>query len=243
MPAERPNILILSTDQQRADALGCTGHPQLRANYYGKISLIDDWLGQILQACAAKGCLDNLLIVSWSDHGEMLGDHQLLHKSHFFESSVRVPLLVSWPAKIRTGQHSDALVETLDIAPTVLEAAGIDIPARCMGKSLWPLLEEGADQVGFRDAAFSEIHFTPPWPGHPKMPQSEHRRNFMVRTDRYKYAVDETGQGYMLYDLDKDPRERNNLIGHPNERATENEMRDHLLKFLCRAHSVSGVAS
>ena len=95
MPAERPNILILSTDQQRADALGCTGHPQLRANYYGKISLIDDWLGQILQACAAKGCLDNLLIVSWSDHGEMLGDHQLLHKSHFFESSVRVPLLVS----------------------------------------------------------------------------------------------------------------------------------------------------
>ena len=75
------------------------------------------------------------------------------------------------------------------------------------------------------------------------MPQSQHRRNFMVRTDRYKYAVDETGQGYMLYDLDKDPRERNNLIGHPNERATENEMRDHLLRFLCRAHSVSGLAS
>ena len=125
----------------------------------------------------------------------------------------------------------------------MLEAAGIDVPTRCMGKSLWPLLEEDADQAGFRDAAFSEIHFTPPWPGHPKMPQSEHRRNFMVRTDQYKYAVDEEGQGYMLYNLDKDPQEQNNLIGHPDWQDMENEMRDHLLRFLCRAHSVSGVAS
>jgi choline-sulfatase len=196
---------------------------RLRANYYGKISLIDRWFGKILDACERKGALDDLLVVFWSDHGEMAGDHGLLHKSRFFESALRIPLVVRWPGHIEPGRTSSALAETVDILPTVLEAIEADVPSGCLGKSLWPVLRDPSARV--RDAAFSEV-------------ERAGRRNLMVRTERHKYAVHDDGEGYLLYDLAEDPHEQRNLLGHPDLRAVEAELRDRLLQFLCQAQYV-----
>jgi len=196
---------------------------RVRANYYGKITLIDHWVGEILAACERKGVLDDLLVVLWSDHGEMAGDHQMLHKSRFLESALRVPFVVRWPGHVPAAQTSSALVETVDILPTVLAAVGADVPAGALGTSLWPVLRDPAARI--RDAAFSEV-------------ERGGRRNLMVRTERHKYAVHEDGEGYMLYDLAADPDERHNLVGHPDARELEARLRDRLLRFLCQASYV-----
>ncbi|HUT34995.1 MAG TPA: sulfatase-like hydrolase/transferase [Planctomycetota bacterium] len=196
---------------------------RLRANYYGKISLVDRWFGEILAACERKGALDDLLVAHWSDHGEMAGDHGLLHKSRFLESALRVPLTLRWPGRVPAGQTSAALAETVDLMPTILEAVGAEAPGSCLGKSLWPVVGDPAARV--RDAAFSEI--------------AHHgRRNVMVRTERHKYAVHEDGAGYLLYDLAEDPQERRNLIGHPAARGVEAALRERLLRFLCESQRV-----
>ena len=88
-----------------------------------------------------------------------------------------------------------------------------------MGESLWPLLQN--PDVHYREATFSEIAHD----GH---------RNYMIRTSDYKYAMDDTGQGYMFFDLNDDPNEQENLIGYRDAAAIEQELREHLLSFLAR---------
>ena len=92
-----------------------------------------------------------------------------------------------------------------------------------MGRSLWPVMRDPSATV--RDAAFSEV-------------DHKGRRNLMIRTDRHKYAVFEDGEGYMLFDLQEDPDERNNLIGHPETRDIEQQLRDRLLRFHCETQLV-----
>ena len=191
----------------------------VRANYYGKIALVDRWFGEILAACERKGMLEDMLIVFWSDHGDMLGDHGLMYKSRFFETSLRIPLIVRLPGCRRPRQCSSALAQTVDIMPTVLAAVGIEPPATCQGLSLMPLLENPSAPL--RDAAFIEVA------------AGNGNRISMVRTMRHKYEVDQDGRGLSLYDLEADPEERNNLLGHPDSIGTECEMRERLLRFHC----------
>ena len=186
---------------------------KLRANYYGKISLVDYWFGQVLAACERRGWLGNTLVVFWSDHGEMAGDHGRLHKSVFYESALRVPLILRWPGRILAGRASQALVENIDVFPTLLEAVGAAPSKRCFGRSLWPLLR--GERQEHRQAVFSEVDTTT-----------------MVRTQRHKYALDAEGDGFLLYDLRQDPQERANLLGKPAAAALDAELRDRLLRWL-----------
>jgi arylsulfatase A-like enzyme len=203
--------------QGRIDGMTEEEIQKIRANYYGKISLIDRWFGEIFVALQNRGWWDDMLVVFWSDHGEMAGDHLRLHKSVFYDSSVRVPLIIRWPGQISSGATSSSLAQNIDVYPTLLEAVGAGPSKRCFGKSLWPTLRD--PNVGHREALFSEI-------------SSRGYHNTMVRTDRYKYAMDNTGEGYMLYDVAEDPKEQSNLIGHPDFRDIERECRDRILRFL-----------
>jgi len=195
----------------------------LRANYCGKISLIDRWFGRILEACARRGWLDDLLVVFWSDHGDMLGDHGLVYKSRFFESALRVPLVVRWPGRVAAGLRPGALAETVDIMPTLLEAVRAVVPAGCQGRSLWPVLKD--PDATLRDAALSAV-------------ACARRQNTMVRTGRWKYAVHEDGTAYMLYDLEEDPGECNNLLGHPDCAEVERDLRRMLFERTGRPGAV-----
>ena len=108
-----------------------------KAAYYAMIEHLDVSLGRIVEALEATGQLERTIIIVTSDHGEMLGDHGLLLKgARFFEGAVRVPLIFYWPDRFLPGLRSDALVESIDIAPTILEAIGLEIPWYMQGRPL-----------------------------------------------------------------------------------------------------------
>ncbi|MHC4915467.1 MAG: sulfatase-like hydrolase/transferase [Planctomycetota bacterium] len=186
---------------------------EIRALYYGKISLLDHWFGEVLGAFERKNLLDDALVVHWSDHGEMLGDHGLLNKGVFYESALRVPLTVRWPGGGTAGKVCESPVEIIDVFPTLLEAIGAEPSKRCLGRSLVPCLRGPGASV--RDAVFSEILDCT-----------------MVRTRRHKYALDSSGTGFLLFDLERDPDERENLIGRPGTEELEREMRGRIFDWL-----------
>ena len=118
----------------------------IKAAYYAMIELIDDNVGRLLDALERSGQRENTLVIFMSDHGEMLGDHGLVLKGcRFYEGLVRVPLIFSWPGRIPEGVVCDALVELIDIAPTLLDFCDQAHPARMQGKSLHPILVGEAD--------------------------------------------------------------------------------------------------
>jgi arylsulfatase A-like enzyme len=172
--------------------------PEIRANYYGKISLIDDQVGRIVAALDRRGWLDRTLIVFLADHGEMLGDHGRFRKGTFHESSIRIPLLMRWPEKIVAGAVSAALVENVDVFPTIAEAAGGEpSPARA-GRSLWTVLRQ--PEANVRDTQLCEVRYN-------------EENQTMVRTRHAKLALDAEDRFFMLYDLKRDPQEQCNLVG------------------------------
>jgi choline-sulfatase len=198
---------------------------EIRSHYYGKISLIDDWIGRIIERLDKRGQLDDTCIVFWSDHGEMLGDHGRLYKQNFYEESVRVPLIIRHPDRKPPTPENQTLVEIIDIFPTILDIAACPPSTRCLGKSLLPLFDN--PDYTLRDSQLSEIEYMGC-----VTKQFRGMRNTMIRTEQYKYVVDQNCQAYMLFDLKKDPKEEHNLIGTKNNRKIESKMRELLLKKL-----------
>jgi arylsulfatase len=219
---------------------------QRMANYGGKIALIDDQVGRLLDIVDERGWTENTLVIFLSDHGEMGGDHGRYHKSVFFESSVRIPLAMRWPggglgagperrsrgetdapgssaargrgAGLSGGRRLDALVEQLDLFATVVDAGGAAPSRRAFARSLLPLARgvQGAGEGERpREAVYSEL-----------------KREIMVRDGRYKYVVDAEGRGVQLYHLEADPTEQRNLIGYPEHRQVERDLRERLLTWL-----------
>jgi arylsulfatase A-like enzyme len=182
------------------------------ANYYGNISLVDDQIGEILKILSSKGLDENTLIAFTSDHGDHLGDHKLLHKSGvtFYDISVRVPYIVSYPPLFPCGVVCDNLVESIDLPATFLDIAGIQQPATMQGRSLVGLAEGKIES--WRDDAFSEIDLRI----NPKMhgPNDPKSRDYvaMICTREWKYVhFPNLGIGE-LYDLVNDPHELDNLF-------------------------------
>ena len=130
----------------------------MKACYYAEITLVDEQFGRLIDHLEAIGELDNTLIIFHSDHGEMLGDHGLLYKGcRFYEGLVHVPLIVSGPG-VQADKRSDALVELVDLAPTLLDAANIAVPERMQGESLLPLLSGKADLDHHKSHVFCEYN-------------------------------------------------------------------------------------
>jgi arylsulfatase A-like enzyme len=184
----------------------------VKAAYYAMIELIDDQFGRLLAALDDMGELDNTIVIFHSDHGEMLGDHGLLYKGcRFFEGLVHVPLIISWPGHIRENIRSSALVELVDIAPTLLEASGLAVPTTMQGQSLWPLLTGTVDADTHKAHIISEFNDAL---GSAAIPTPSH--GTMYFDGRMKHIVHHgTGLGE-LYDLAIDPGEFDNLFDDPS---------------------------
>jgi arylsulfatase A-like enzyme len=117
---------------------------RLQAAYYAMIEMVDHQLGALLEHLRLRGQLENTIVVFMSDHGDMLGDHGLVLKGcRFYEALVRVPLIWWRPGRFEQGVRNDALVELTDVAPTLLELAGLPVPQLMQGRSLLPLLSGG----------------------------------------------------------------------------------------------------
>jgi arylsulfatase A-like enzyme len=174
----------------------------VKAHYYACVELIDSQFGRLVHALEETNQLDNTLVIFTSDHGELLGDHGLMYKGcRFFESLVRVPLLISWPARFQGGKITSALVELVDIAPTLLESAGLDVPYYIQGRSLLPVLEDHSSH--HKDYVLSEYNDATSRPG------ASH--GSMYFDGRHKISVYHGHDVGEIYDLSEDPGESNNL--------------------------------
>ena len=181
----------------------------IQAAYYAMIELIDDNVGRMLESLERSGQREDTIVIFMSDHGEMLGDHGLLLKGcRFYEGLVRVPLIMSWPGQFLADRRRGALVELLDIAPTLLELAGEPIPARMQGISLRKLLSDGGAQDQHRDFVRCEYYSAI----NPAMTENySGTYATMIRDERYKLVVYH-GHGLgELFDLEADPDEFDNL--------------------------------
>jgi arylsulfatase A-like enzyme len=189
----------------------------IQAAYYAMIELIDDNVGRMLDALEESGQLENTVVIFMSDHGETLGDHGLLLKGNrFYEGLVRVPLIFSWPGHFPTGVISDALVELTDIAPTLLELAGLPPIEGAAGRSLLPILTGEAEPHQHREFVRCEYYraLNPDGPGRDEGDFHIHFGT-MHRTRRYKLCVYHGHPVGELFDLEADPWEFENLWDDP----------------------------
>ena len=207
------------------------GMQEIKAAYYAMIELLDDVIGSVLAALDRSGQREDTLILFMSDHGEMLGDHGLLLKGcRFYEGLVPVPLLFSWPRGLAGGVVSDALVELVDVAPTLLEIAGLEPPETMHGRSLLPLLRGETARAEQRPLVRCEYYraLNPrPRAATPPLDASLIRPSYatMVRDSRYKLVTyHSTGLGE-LFDLHTDPAEFDNRWHDP----ALADLRHHLL--------------
>ena len=184
----------------------------MRANYAGNIALIDEQVGDIFAAIKERGEWENTVVVLVSDHGEMNGDAGLIYKSNFLDGALRVPLVVRTPGMVG-GAVSDALVEWIDIGPTLIELAGgvVDYPQ--FARSLYPVLE--SPQIEHRPTAIAEL-----------------AGEIMLLDREWKAALNSAGQLYLLFDVQNDPEEEMNLAGRPEMAPVEDALRLRLLEHL-----------
>ena len=188
---------------------------EYRACYYGMITEVDDNLGLLFEALEASGQWDDTLIIFSSDHGEQLGDHYLRSKGHFFDGAMRIPYIIKDPspeADVTRGQVLPHFVESIDSAPTLMEALGEQVPDRFQGRSLLGCVRN--------DPAFQpreEIHYEfdyrgRRWAG--ENPDPDLHVLWVVRDREFKYicfADPETPP--ILFDLRSDPDELKNVAG------------------------------
>jgi N-acetylglucosamine-6-sulfatase len=168
---------------------------------------VDEGLGVLLEALDSVEQLDNTVVIFTSDNGFLLGAHRLYDKRTMYEESLRVPLVVRDPKRVRAGSRFAQLVSTLDLAPTVLEAAGVAPPESMQGASLAPLFK--GTGAPWREVFLYEYFQEVPGPGVPTI--------LGVRTERWKYVhyPDLPDDLDELYDLHTDPHELRNLIEMP----------------------------
>ena len=187
------------------DEMSDADHRLSRAAYWAMCDLIDAQVGRLLEALDRTGQRDNTLMIYPSDHGEMLGDHGIYYKGpYLYDPAVRVPLIASMPSAVARNVRSEALVELVDIAPTLLEAAGLDVHPGMQGRSLWSLLTGQADAGRHRDDVYCESYAAA---GHREVGAYV----TMVRTQEHKLSAVHGMDCGELYDLQHDPTETHNL--------------------------------
>ena len=191
---------------------------QLTRGYYASVSYIDAQLGKVMDALVRLGLADNTVVVLWGDHGYHLGEQGLWCKSTNFELDTRVPLIVSVPGG--KGGHCDAVVETVDIYPTLADYCGVEPPGELAGVSLRPLLEKRGEYR--KQYAFSQ--FVRPYQAINK--RVETHMGYSVRTPRWRctYWYDlKTGEvaEKELYRIGKEGIETQNVSGNRRYAAVE----------------------
>lgn len=222
LPDVPPDDLDDVPDEARANTnavrFGMTEQEQRQAiaAYHASVSFMDEQVGRLLDTLDRLGLRDDTIIVFTSDHGFNLGEHTSWQKQNLWEESVRVPLIVSVPGTRHAGAESAAIVELIDLYPTLAELAGLggETPAILQGASLVPFLVSpaaaGADRAAYTISA---------------------RGGASIRTDRWRYnrwGETPTGGNEELYDHESDPREIRNLARDSGYRNVLADMRARL---------------
>ncbi|WP_257669265.1 sulfatase [Parapedobacter tibetensis] len=200
---------------------------QLRHGYYASISFIDAQIGNLLDELARQGLLDNTIIVLWSDHGFHLGELGLWCKTTNFELDTRVPLIISAPDHSGNGMHTDAVVELVDLYPTLSELADLPVSGDLGGASLAPLLADPDRR--WKSVAFSQ--FPRPW----MYKDTPDVMGYSVRSPDFRYTEwrnmnDASVMATELYSYDGEGIETENLAGRTEYKKALRKMRTMLRK-------------
>lgn len=189
------------------------------------LAAVDESLGRILECLERSGRLDRTLVVLASDHGYFYGEHGLSAERRLaYEEAIRVPLLMRYPSLIKGGSRYSQFVQSIDLAPTCLDLAGVARPERMDGTSLAPLLKGETDQT--RPAVFIEY-----WSDivYPQIRSMGYRA---IRTGKHKLIRYKELDGMdELYDLERDPFELVNRIDNPAMRPVLRELDCELARF------------
>ena len=202
---------------------------ELIHGYHAAVSYVDAQVGKVLDELERLGLADKTVVVLWGDHGWHLGDHGIWCKHTNFEQAAHAPLMIRVPGQPNAGAKTDALVEFVDIYPSLAELCGLKGPDNLEGTSFVPLLAN--PQRPWKKAAFHLF---------PRASKGEGQFiGYAVRTDRYRLVEwrpnNKKAQPKLeLYDYQEDPEETVNLAEHPEHAATVKELRE-LLKRGWRA--------
>ena len=260
MPAPRPPLLddkphFMEALYDRLEMAKLTpeDYREIRAVYYGMVTKLDDLVGKVIDELKSQDLYDDSVILFLSDHGDYTGDYGLPEKwpSDLKDVLTRVPLIIKFPGNAHAGRQVEALTQSLDIFPTLLEVTDIQTPYTHFGESLIPVA--AGEQPG-RDAVYAAAGYDPREPQAFEKPmKSEHgfmgqyyhkvnlqnddpttvARSAMIRTDAWKLIIRSAGKEE-LYDLKNDPQELTNLIDSPEHADVQRELRDRLLYWYLR---------
>ena len=187
------------------------------ACYYGMVSFMDQEIARILETLDRLGLAENTIVVFSTDHGHFLGQHGLTAKAiHMYEDLIRVPFVVRWPVGVEPGRTSEAIQNLVDLTPTFLAAAGLDVPPAMTGVNQ---LETWTGGAAARTWSITENHHGT---------QRCHMRTYVNR--RYKLTVYRQGDAGELFDLVEDPGETNNLWSDPAAAALKSDMMHEFLQ-------------
>ena len=191
---------------------------EMKRHYHAKITTVDEELGKVLTALEERGWLADSLLIFCSDHGELLGDHNLAYKWLMYDPIVHVPMIIRHPGSIEQPSEVHDLVSLMDIGPTILEAVGIDIPTYMEGRSLLPYLR--GEAIKPREFVFCEDNY-----------------QIMMRNQTHKlvYYIGQPEEGE-LYDLQTDPHELYNLWHKSEHQALKNDLHLKLLDWLAASN-------
>ncbi len=218
-PKSAPEYAILPGDELRLYHNIPAGHVpddlarQLKHAYYASISYMDAQVGRVLAELDRLELKSNTIVILWGDHGWKLGEHDAWAKHSNAENDVNAPLILSAPGMKKSGGHSDALVEFVDVYPTLADLAGLPLPRHLEGTSFRPLLDDPSRP--WKTAAFSQ---------YPRSVVATHGKDLMgytMRTDRYRFTlwVDRDDHAKVdsmeLYDHQNDPQENTNIASVP----------------------------
>lgn len=209
-----------------------------RSAYWGMVEAFDQMIGQILDALTTNDLDDNTIIVYTSDHGDMVGEHGLWWKHVFYEESVRVPLILSWPEQIDAGQRCDRPINAVDVTATILDALEAPPLPNADGQSFLGLVSQQRDTPNWHDTAFSEYcadQYTPGSPNHACWGKSGYVATCFQRMIRQNVdgvawkLIYYRGDEPQLFNLSEDPAELNDLAQAPSCTPIRQQLTDRLL--------------
>lgn len=201
---------------------------RLKHGYYASVSFIDALIGRLLDELDRLDLAENTIVVLWGDHGWKLGEHNSWCKQSNYEIDARVPLIIRAPGASANGRKTQALVELVDVYPTLCELAGLPVSDHLEGQSIVPLLS-GPDQP-WKQAAFSQF---------PRKDGPTPLMGYSMRTDRYRYIEwqDRRSREVVateLYDHRNDPEENTNVADTSDHQDTLVELNRQLWATLPR---------
>ncbi len=194
-----------------------------RAAYYALVETFDTMVGKVLDRLKVTGLADNTLIIYTSDHGDQIGERGLWWKQTFYDDSIKVPLILSWPGVLPANERRDQIVNLIDLAPTMLEAMGAPALPEIDGRSFWTVAKDPT--ANWKNETFAEYCVD----GMAAWASGLTSQQRMIRAGKWK-LIYYSGHRPQLFDLDEDPGEIRDLAESPEHAAVREKLTARVLE-------------